>query len=143
VKGSPSSGEPTTVPGSTAFCPACWERVPEARVVCPACGVEIARYLAETDYSAQLIYAAKYLDARRRLIAIWLLGERREKRAIPVLHRLTLTAKWDVHLAKAAVDALAKIGGAEARHSIELARGHHPSRFVRRAAAQVLRVSFQ
>ena len=123
---------------ATFFCPACWEQIPESATTCPACGIDIARFLAETDYGAQLINTLRHPDARRRLMAAWILGERREHRAISALRGLALTETRDVYLAKAAVDALAKIGAADAIDTLQLARARHPARLVRHAAAAAL-----
>ena len=129
-----------TPPGerATFFCPACWEQIPECATTCPACGIDIVRFLAETDFGAQLINTLRHPDARRRLMAAWILGERREQRAISALRGLALTEVRDVYLAKASVDALAKIGGADAIGILQLARAGHPARLVRHAAAAAL-----
>jgi hypothetical protein len=120
----------------TFFCPACWERVAEATRVCPACGVDILLYLSVNDYGAQLIDTLQHPDAARRLLAAWILGERREHRAVPKLRTILLTEKRDVYMAKAAAVALARIGGVEAEEILHWARNCHPALVVRTAAAR-------
>jgi HEAT repeat protein len=131
------AASPATPSGerATFFCPACWEQVAASATTCTACGTDIARFLAENDYGAQLINTLRHPDARRRLMAAWILGERRERRALAALRHLALTEARDVYLAKAAVGALAKIGGPDAADALQLARVRHPARLVRQAAA--------
>jgi hypothetical protein len=113
----PASGAPCK--GQTAFfCPACWERVAETLQVCPECGVDIPLYLSVNDYGAQLIKTLRHPDAGRRLLAAWILGERREQRAVSALRTILLTEKRDIYMAKATAEALAKIGGVEAEEPL-------------------------
>jgi hypothetical protein len=121
---------------TTFFCPACWEQVAEVTRVCPACGVDIPLYLSRTDYGAQLIATLRHPDAGRRLLAAWILSERREQRAVPALRMILLTEKRDVYMAKAAAAALARIGGVEAEEALHWARNCHPALVVRIAAAR-------
>lgn len=123
---------------ATIFCPVCWERVPDAARTCPACAIDIVHFLAGTDYGALLIDTLRDHDARRHLMAAWILGERREERAVPALRDLTLADIRDVYLSVAAVRALGRIGTAEAVDAIRAAQYRHPARIVRRAAASVL-----
>lgn len=119
-----------------SFCPVCWERIAATSSLCPNCGTDIPRYLAATDYGQELIDGLKHSDARRRIAAAWILGERREKRAIPALGRIAVLEKHDTYFAKAAVMALAKIGGFDAAEAIRSAADHHPARLVRQAAKE-------
>lgn len=120
------------------FCPACWERLAQDAAQCPACGTDIAHYLAETDYGAQLIEAVTGNDARRRLMAASILGERRESRAIPALRGVVLRERHDPHISKAAVEALIKIGGQDVIDVLHIVRDGHPIRQVRQAASTAL-----
>lgn len=120
------------------FCPACWERVAAAVQVCPACGVDIPLHLSRTDYGAQLIATLRHPDAGRRLMAAWILGERRESRAVPALRTIVMNEKRDVYMAKAAAVALARIGGLDAKEILHWVRNCHPARIVRIAAARAI-----
>lgn len=133
--------EPLSTPAvfrAPDFCPACWERIAETDAICPTCGTDVARYLAENDYGAQLIVALTSGDARRRLMAASILGERQESRAVPTLRKIMLDERHDPHLARVAVEALIKIGGPEAIEVLRIIRNHHPIRQVRLAAAVAL-----
>jgi HEAT repeat protein len=69
--------------------------------------------------------------------AAWILGERREQKAVPALIKILRKGK-DAFLVESAVEALGKIGGSTASDAIRDA-AHHSSLRVRVKARDVLR----
>lgn len=117
----------------TFFCTQCWREVPPTATICPQCGDDIARRQSAADYTDKLIAALGHPEPTTPLRAAWILGRRRERRAVPELVRLTRTSS-DAFAVAAAVQALAAIGGAEAEAIVEWAR-RQPAAVVRPAAA--------
>jgi HEAT repeat protein len=108
---------------TTFFCPKCWAQVAESASVCPECGTDIAQWKAEHDYADQLIAALRHPIPTTQVLAAEVLGERREKKAVPALIE-TLNTTGDAYLAAAAVEALSKIGSAEAIDTVRAALQH-------------------
>ena len=69
--------------------------------------------------------------------AAWILGERREAKAVPALTKIVKKAK-DAFLVESAVEALGKIGGSTATTAVRAATQHSSLR-VRVKAREVLR----
>jgi len=69
--------------------------------------------------------------------AAWILGERREQKAVPALTKIARKAK-DPFLVESAVEALGKIGGTTASDTVRAAT-HHSSLRVRVKARDILR----
>lgn len=90
------------------FCPNCWHEVKEKDEVCENCGLNIAEYSKKTDYIEKLINALHSPVASTALMAVWLLGELKDERAIQALSQITKESK-DLVLVKAAAEALEKI----------------------------------
>lgn len=118
------------------FCPSCWGEVVEDAHSCPHCGVDIEAFWRGKDYVEHLILALQHPEPQTPVRAAWILGRLRDGRAIAPLARLAREAK-DVYIARAAVEALGRIGGSPAiDHLRSLAE--HPARMVREAVEAAL-----
>lgn len=118
------------------FCPSCWSEVAEGTRLCPRCGVDVDAFWKEGDYVEHLILALQHPEPQTPMRAAWILGKLREQRAVAPLARLARHTR-DVYLARAAAEALARIGGTSALdHLRSLAR--HPARMVREAVKAAL-----
>src|SRR3972149_10363968 len=69
------------------YCPACWREVPELIHVCPYCKVDVERLTLEQDYAQKLIAALDHPEPTTPVRVAWILGVRKETRAIPRLAR--------------------------------------------------------
>ena len=65
------------------YCPACWREVPELIHVCPYCKVDVERLTLEQDYAQKLIAALEHPEPTTPVRVAWILGVRKETRAIP------------------------------------------------------------
>lgn len=88
--------------------------------------------MAEPDYVDKLIAALHHPEPKTPVRAAWILGEKREKRALSALARV-LRESGDAYLSEAAALALGKIGGSEAVVALTQALASH--HFIVRAAA--------
>jgi HEAT repeat protein len=122
---------------TTFFCPKCWAQVAESASVCPQCGIEIAQWKSQHDYTDQLIVALRHPVPTTPVLAAQVLGERREAKAVPALLE-TLNNTSDAYLAAASAVALDKIGSAEAIDAVRAALHHRFAR-VRARAREALR----
>lgn len=93
----------------TFYCPKCWSEVAAEVASCPSCGALIQQVLAEQDYVDKLIAALKHPEPTTPIRAAWILGERKERRAVEPLSRLVHECR-DPFIVEAAVEALGKIG---------------------------------
>jgi HEAT repeat protein len=98
----------------TFFCPSCWSQVDQAVTFCPHCGVDIQNALDQRDYIAKLIAALTHPEASTPIRAAWILGRLRASAAVGPLMTL-LQGNADVYIKMAAVEALGRIGDANAR----------------------------
>ncbi len=64
------------------YCPDCFADVDERAVRCPVCGADLA---TDRPYEQKLGSALRHRLADRRLLAAWILGERGERWAVPML----------------------------------------------------------
>ena len=97
----------------TYFCIHCWTIVDAATKLCPACGLPIED--GATDIVDKYIAALRHPAPETRLRAAWMLGEMRERRAVPALLDLvSARGRGDVYLLTAAIRSLGAIGAAEA-----------------------------
>jgi HEAT repeat protein len=122
---------------TTFYCPECWAEVPESVTVCPHCHTNISERISEAEYTDKLIAALRHKEPTTPVRAAWILGERREQRAVPALTRIVKKAK-DAFLVESAVEALGKIAGSPAIATVRSAT-HHSSLRVRVKARDVLR----
>jgi len=90
------------------YCPNCWQDFWEENFrVCPKCGYNIKDYEAK-DYVDKLIMALQHRAGEVRHWIIMILVQRKEKRALPYLEKLSKETK-DLSLARAAEEAVKKI----------------------------------
>ncbi len=122
---------------TTFYCPDCWAEVPESVTICPHCHTNISERISEAEYTDKLIAALRHKEPMTPVRAAWILGERREQRAVPALTKIVKKAK-DAFLVESAVEALGKIGGNVATAAVRSAT-HHSSLRVRVKAREVLR----
>lgn len=116
------------------FCPGCWADFEGDLPLCPACGLDIAAAWQSKSWEEKLLAALRHREPTTPLRAAWILGERRDPSAVPVLARLAGET-----VARAAARALARIGGPEA-HRCLLDLLAHPAAMVRAEAAAALDV---
>ena len=109
------------------FCPNCWSNIAESAKVCPDCKIDIAQWISQHDYADQLIIALRHPIPTTPVLAAQILGERREKKAVPALIEV-MNETPDAYLAEAAVEALRKIDNAEAIKAVRAARRHRFAR---------------
>lgn len=118
------------------YCWSCYAESPHATGKCSACGEETAPPPG-TSYADRLLWALDHPLPDRRMLAVELLGRRRERRAVTPLLMVALDPS-DPYLAAEAVRSVVAIAGVDAvRETLErLAReGPVPAR---RKAARAL-----
>jgi HEAT repeat protein len=120
----------------TFYCTQCWSEVPGSATICPRCGDDIAARLARSDFADKLIAALHHPEPTTPIRAAWILGQRRERRAVPALIELARESP-DTFIVEAAVAALGKIADLQALDTLREAV-HHRSVRVRRAAQRSL-----
>jgi len=119
------------------YCWHCYGANDAATGQCRHCGDPIEPP-AGTTYADQLLWALAHPLVERRMVAARVLGERRERRAIPELRELALT-QGDPYLAAAALHALVSIEGPQRlRELLERLAAKGPPQ-VREAASAALR----
>jgi HEAT repeat protein len=104
----------------TFYCTHCWREVPPTATVCPHCGDDIAARQARADYADKLIAALRHPESATPIRAAWILGQRRERKAVEPLCRLVRETN-DPFIAASAVNALGAIGDARARETLQQA----------------------
>lgn len=121
----------------TFYCTHCWREVPQAATVCPHCSDDIAARQARADYADKLIAALHHPEPTTPIRAAWILGQRRERKAVEPLCALARETR-DAFILAAALEALGEIGDPSAAHILEWAAEHaHPR--VRRSARFALK----
>lgn len=118
----------------TFFCTQCWKEVSADARICPHCGDDMVARQAQADFVDKLIAALWHPEPTTPIRAAWILGQRRERRAVPALIKLAGCAS-DPFIIAAAVAALRQIGDKRAE-SVLIAARRHRSLHVRRAAAE-------
>lgn len=93
------------------FCPSCWEEVGKETTLCSHCGTNIEVYDRDTDFTTKLLDATEHFEHETRLRAVWILGKRKEKRAIPKLIGF-ISSSHDPYLVVASLRSLFEIDGA-------------------------------
>lgn len=119
-----------------AYCPACWSEIPEHVQICPHCGIDVDRLALEQDYVQKLIAALDHPEPTTPVRAAWILGIRKDTRAVQRLARLARESE-DPYIVEAAVEALGRIGDATCLETIRFA-AHHGAVRVREKAQLVL-----
>jgi predicted amidophosphoribosyltransferase len=122
---------------TTFYCPNCWAEVPESGTICPHCHTNISERISQADYTDKLIAALRHKEPMTPVRAAWILGERRERKAVPALTKIVRKAK-DAYLVESSVEALGKIGGSAASAAVRAATQHSSLR-VRVKARDVLK----
>jgi HEAT repeat protein len=122
---------------TTFYCPNCWAEVPESATICPHCHNDISERISQATYVDKLLAALRHKEPMTPVRAAWILGERREQKAVPALTRIVKRSK-DAFLVESAVEALGKIGGSAATTTARTATQHLSLR-VRVKAREVLR----
>jgi len=100
------------------YCPACWTDSPKDIVRCPNCGLDIRAFFRDKDYVDKLSVALGHPEPTTPVRAAWILGERRERRAVQALMDLCRRS-GDVFIVRAAVEALIRIGTPQALSFVE------------------------
>jgi HEAT repeat protein len=121
----------------TFYCPNCWAEVSEHATLCPHCYADISERISQANYIDKLIAALRHKEPTTPVRAAWILGERREQKAVAPLAKIVKKAS-DASLVESAVEALGKIGGNAATAAVRPA-AHHSSLRVRVKARDVLR----
>jgi HEAT repeat protein len=88
--------------------------------VCPYCKVDVERLTLEQDYVQKLIAALDHPEPTTPVRVAWILGVRRETRALPRLTRLARESD-DPYIVEAAVVALGRIGDPAGLEAIRFA----------------------
>jgi HEAT repeat protein len=104
----------------TFYCTNCWREVGQTATVCPHCGDDIAARQARADYADKLIAALHHPEPSTPIRAAWILGQRRERKAVAPLCELARESK-DAFIAEGAINALGDIGDAQARETLHWA----------------------
>ncbi|MGB8368606.1 MAG: HEAT repeat domain-containing protein [Limisphaerales bacterium] len=120
----------------TFYCANCWAMVLESARICPICGDDITARQARADYADKLVAALRHPEPTTPVRAAWILGERRERKAVGELCRLVLSSA-DAFIIESAVEALGKIGDRQALPAVRVA-ANHPSPLVRAKAQRAL-----
>ncbi len=105
------------------YCTNCWALVQESLKTCPVCGDDIAICQAQAGYVDKLIAALSHPEPGTPVRAAWMLGERREQKAVAELIRLVRESP-DTVIVEAAVEALGKIDDERAREIVSAALAH-------------------
>jgi HEAT repeat protein len=119
----------------TFYCPICWSEISKDDRTCEHCGAD----LTEADASPmveKLCSALSHPEPETAVRAAWILGERRDKGALPELVRVIETTS-DGFLAEAAAEALGKMDE-RALDCLRSASKHGPLR-VRNAAHDAIK----
>lgn len=115
------------------YCPECWSDFPEDISECPTCGLDIPAFWKGKDYVEKLIAALDHPEPETEERAARILGNLGEVRAVQSLIALVGRTE-DVYVARAAVEALSRIGTSQARDFLAQVARSHKARMVREAA---------
>lgn len=119
------------------YCPSCWAELAPNAQVCPRCGADLTALDAE-DYTDKLIAALRHPEPFTQRRAAYVLGLRRDPRAVPALVE-AMKGSADVYVRGEAAAALGKIGGPEAEAALRhMATDQRAPTMLRRAAADAL-----
>jgi hypothetical protein len=89
---------------TTFYCPNCWRELSEHATICPHCHEDISERISQADYTDKLIAALRHKEPTAPVRAAWVLGERREGKAVAALTKVVRKAK-DAFLVESAVEA--------------------------------------
>ena len=119
------------------YCPSCWADFDDNASLCPRCGADLQRFFDGKDYVDKLIVALEHPEPETPIRAAWILGKRREIRAVEPLIAVVNKTR-DVYTARAAVEALDRIGTSRAREFLRVVADTHPADMVRSRARTAL-----
>jgi HEAT repeat protein len=102
-----------------SFCSSCWREIDARAAICPACGADLALEDAR-PFVEKVRRALFHPEPETATRAAWILGELRERAAVPELMRILETTQ-DGYRAEAAAESLGKIGDASALPALERA----------------------
>ncbi|MCL6472411.1 MAG: HEAT repeat domain-containing protein [Firmicutes bacterium] len=94
------------------FCPSCWSECKAKQKVCPTCGADLES-LDRRGFSEKLISALRHPEPLTAVRAAWILGQIKEKAAVPQLIEV-LSSSQDPYIQESAALALGKIGDGKA-----------------------------
>jgi HEAT repeat protein len=118
------------------FCPFCWAEVSKTEKTCPYCRKNIEEW-DEISFVEKLISSLTHSERSIVYRACYILGERREKKAVELLIHL-LNSTNDHFLQEEIVEALGKIGDERALPVLINELLNNPSFLVRGKAATAL-----
>jgi hypothetical protein len=105
------------------FCPQCWSEFSQDHARCPCCGFDIAAYQKSADFVDKLIRALRHPERGTPIRAAWILGKRKERRAVNDLIALARETP-DLYLCRGIVRALGEIGTPQAMGFLDTIRDH-------------------
>ena len=118
------------------YCPRCWRDFAKDVTICPHCGLDIREFWKSKDYVEKLIIALEHPEKETPIRAAWLLGQLKDRRAVPPL--IDLVKKTDdIYIARAAVRALGEIDTPEACQFLGTL-AHHQAKMVRDEVQRIL-----
>jgi HEAT repeat protein len=118
------------------YCPGCWRDFGEDLARCPHCGLDIHAFCDSKDFVDKLIVALNHPEPTTPVRAAYILGRLRDERAVARLIAL-VQQTGDVFIARAAVEALGRIG-TPAAHMFLRTLSTHPAQIVQEAARAAL-----
>jgi predicted amidophosphoribosyltransferase len=118
------------------FCPRCWSEFRQDHTRCPHCGFDIAGYQNSADFVDKLIRALRHPEPSMPIRATWILGKRKERRAVNDLIALARETP-DLYLCRVIVRALGEIGTPEAMRFLETIRDH-PAKIISEEIRRIL-----
>ncbi len=117
------------------YCYHCWSDFEDASDYCPKCGKELSLFSA-LNFHEKLIHALDHPERLTLQRVIWIIGNLRLENAVPKLSLLARDCRNFV-IASEIINALIKIGGAEAIRVVE-GLSAHTSGIIRKYAAEKL-----
>jgi soluble P-type ATPase len=123
------------------YCPQCWKDFVEDMTYCPYCSLNIAEFFKGKDYVERLIVALDHPEPETPMRAAFILGRLQDERAVEPLIKL-IGATQDVYIARAAVEALSRMGTPRASQYLRAVATTHPAAMVRDLAAGAVSGSF-
>jgi hypothetical protein len=120
----------------TYYCPNCWQTVNERDERCPACGFILERY-DEMAFEDKLLTALHHSVPERRIMAAQILGNLKNRRALPEFEKIVRSGEGDFFFLRAILQATAKIDHPD-RNKILFEASHHSSTLVSQLASQLI-----
>lgn len=121
----------------TYFCPNCWYSQKELFHICPACKADQSTYKQDT-LDQKLINAISHPVEETRLMAIWLIGQRKVSDAWDILEQRLAEMGMSFYESRELLQTLNAINPQKAVPILQQTEKQHPSEMVRRVAHQIL-----